>query len=95
MVLIMFIIGVAFAAILDQRGVYHWFYPKRTWVTVVIGVILCGFPWGVLWLMGIVEWFHIVLYATIFAACGAPIGIWQHRNGKRFDAEEKEIREEK
>lgn len=90
----MVIIGVAYAAILDQKPIYNWFYPHRTWVTVVIGVILCGVPWGILWLMGIVTLFDIILYCTIFAAVGMPIGIWQHRNGKRLDEEEKRVREQ-
>lgn len=88
----MLAVGIIYAAILDQPKVYRLFYPKRTWVTVVIGVLLCGVPWGVLWWMGIVQTFHLVLYITLFADVGLPIGIWQHQNGKRLADQAKRIR---
>lgn len=90
---VMLAIGIVYAAILDQKQVYRWFYPKRTWVTVVIGVLLCGIPLFILWWRGNVPTFILILYITVFADVGLPIGIWQHQNGEKLDQEAKEARE--
>lgn len=89
----MVIVGIIYAAILNIPRVYKKFYPHRTWLTVVIGVLLVGIPWGILWLSGLVSTFDIILYITLFVDVGIPIGIWQHLNGKKLDREEQEIKD--
>jgi hypothetical protein len=89
----MIAVGTVYAAILDRRRVYRWFYPKRTWLTVVVGVLLVGIPWGILWLYGVVSTFDIVLYITLFADVGFPIGLWQYLNGRKLDEQARKVQE--
>lgn len=66
-----------YARFLNQRWVYEWYHPDRTWVTVVGGDAIIGCAIGGLCILGIFPWLLLLLYATLHVAAGVPIIVWQ------------------
>lgn len=68
---------VVYAMFLNQRHVYEWYNPNRTWITVVIGDTLIGIALAMVCAIGALPWLVLLFYSTLHIAAGLPIIIWQ------------------
>lgn len=87
---------IAYAMFLNQKHVYEWYTPNRTWVTVVIGDALIGIALAMVCAVGVLPWLALLFYGTLHIAAGAPIIIWQLQRAdaraRTLEALDKELR---
>ena len=84
---VLFLICVGYALFLNQRSVYEWYTPNRTWVTVVGGDTLIGLALAMLCAIDVLPWLALLLYGTLHIAAGTPIIVWQLRRANKRERE--------
>ena len=83
--------ATAYALFLNQKHVYEWYSPDRTWVTVIGGDVLIGSAACALCALGVLPWAVIAYFASLHVAAGAPIIDWQLRRALKRQHELNEL----
>lgn len=72
-----------YAAFLNQRHVYEWYNPDRTWLTVIGGDVLIGLALlGVVW-VGALPTAVIPYWISLHIVAGVPIIVWQRMRTRK------------
>lgn len=83
-----------YAAFLNQRHVYEWYNPDRTWLTVIGGDVLIGLALAALVALEALPADVLLYWLTLHLCAGTPIIFWQLRRAKKRAAELRKLDQE-
>lgn len=79
----LFTAASAYALFLNQKHIYEWYNPDRTWITVVGGDVLIGLALLGICYIGALPWDVLTYWITLHATAGVPIIVWQRTRSAR------------
>lgn len=72
-----------YALFLNQRHIYEWYNPDRTWMTVIGGDVLIGLALLAIVYLGALPAAALLYWTSLHVVAGIPIIVWQHIRARK------------